>query len=127
MAVLALAVGLAMAGVYTINPIALALAALWIAAGPGLAAEPASPVWQHGLIWRDSPLAASFPLVVDASDALLDEITARMPVDMLQLHGKESPARVAEIRARYGLPVMKAVGIAGEDDLATLESYFPVV
>jgi len=44
--------------------IALALAALWIAAGPGLAAEPASPVWQHGLIWRDSPLAASFPLVV---------------------------------------------------------------
>jgi len=72
------------------------------------------------------PGVAKVALVVDASDALLDEITARMPVDMLQLHGKESPARVAEIRARYGLPVMKAVGIAGEDDLATLESYFPV-
>lgn len=72
------------------------------------------------------PGVAKVALVVDASDALLDEITARMPVDMLQLHGKESPARVAEIRARYGLPVMKAVGIANEQDLATLESYFPV-
>jgi phosphoribosylanthranilate isomerase len=39
---------------------------------------------------------------------------------MLQLHGHESPDRVAEVKARYGLPVMKAVGVADEGDLAAL-------
>ena len=46
-----------------------------------------------------------------------------VPVDMLQLHGHESPERVAEVRARFGLPVMKAVGVAGEEDLPALEDY----
>ena len=59
-------------------------------------------------------------LVVDADDATLDAIVAGVPLDMLQLHGHESPARVAEIRARYGLPVMKVIGVAGEADLAAL-------
>jgi len=45
---------------------------------------------------------------------------------MLQLHGHESPARVAEIRARFGLPVMKAVGIADEADLAAIAGYAQV-
>ncbi|GKY88931.1 phosphoribosylanthranilate isomerase [Sinisalibacter aestuarii] len=69
------------------------------------------------------PGVAKVALVVDPDDALLDGITATMPVDMLQLHGAESPERVAEIRARYGLPVMKAVGIAGAADLAKVEAY----
>lgn len=59
-------------------------------------------------------------LVVDADDATLDAIVAGVPLDMLQLHGHESVARVAEIRARYGLPVMKVIGVAGEADLAAL-------
>ena len=50
---------------------------------------------------------AKVALVVDAEDAFLDAITEAMPLDMLQLHGHESPDRVAEIRARSGLPVMK--------------------
>jgi phosphoribosylanthranilate isomerase len=62
-------------------------------------------------------------LMVDAPDAFLDAITAELPVDMLQLHGQESVVRVAEIRKTYGLPVMKAVGIADEPDLATLDEY----
>ncbi|MFE3839037.1 phosphoribosylanthranilate isomerase [Pseudogemmobacter sonorensis] len=62
-------------------------------------------------------------LTVDADDATLDAITATVPVDMLQLHGRESPARVAELRARYGLPVMKAIGVAGPGDLAALLDY----
>lgn len=66
---------------------------------------------------------AKVALVVDADDALLDAITEAMPLDMLQLHGHESPARVAEIRARYGLPVMKAIGVADEGDLADLMEY----
>lgn len=62
-------------------------------------------------------------LTVDPDDAMLDALTEGLPVDMLQLHGHESPARVTEIRARYGLPVMKAVGVADEDDLPLLEAY----
>ena len=45
---------------------------------------------------------------------------------MLQLHGAESPERVSEVKARYGLPVMKAVGVAGPEDLAALDEYVKV-
>ena len=69
---------------------------------------------------------AKVALVVNPSDAQLDAITATVPLDMLQLHGCETPERVAEVKARYGLPVMKAVGIADGDDLPKLESYFGV-
>ena len=69
---------------------------------------------------------AKVALVVNPSDAELDAITATVPLDMLQLHGREKPERVAEVKARYGLPVMKAVGIADGDDLPKLESYFGV-
>jgi phosphoribosylanthranilate isomerase len=62
-------------------------------------------------------------LVVDPDDAVLDAIVAEVPLDMLQLHGHETPARVAEIKARYGLPVMKVIGVAGEADLAPLLDY----
>jgi phosphoribosylanthranilate isomerase len=62
-------------------------------------------------------------LVVDADDAALDAIVAAVPLDMLQLHGHESPARVAEVKARYGLPVMKVIGVAGEADLAPLTEF----
>ena len=72
------------------------------------------------------PGVAKVALVVDPDDAVLDEILARVPIDMLQLHGGETPARVAQIRAAHGLPVMKAVGIAGPDDVAKLDSYSPV-
>lgn len=66
---------------------------------------------------------AKVALVVDAGDALLDQIVEAVPLDIIQLHGKESPERVEEVRARYGLPVMKAVGVAGEADLAALDEY----
>lgn len=62
-------------------------------------------------------------LVVDADDATLDSIFADVPLDMWQLHGSETPDRVAGVRARYGLPVMKAVGVADEGDLAPLMDY----
>lgn len=62
-------------------------------------------------------------LVVDADDATLDAIVAEVPLDMIQLHGHETPARVAEVKARYGLPVMKVIGVAEEADLAGLLDY----
>lgn len=72
------------------------------------------------------PGLAKVALVVDATDAQLDEIVESVPLDMLQLHGYESPDRVAAIRARYGLPVMKAVGVADEGDLAAIFDYSTV-
>jgi phosphoribosylanthranilate isomerase len=65
-------------------------------------------------------------LSVDADNARLDEITEHVPLDMLQLHGSETPERVAEVRARYGLPVMKAIGIADEGDVPKIADYAQV-
>jgi phosphoribosylanthranilate isomerase len=62
-------------------------------------------------------------LTVDADDELLDAIASTVPFEMLQLHGRESPERVAAVRERYGLPVMKAVGVRGEEDLEALREY----
>lgn len=62
-------------------------------------------------------------LVVDAGDGFLDALLDAVPLDMLQLHGQESQARVAEIRARAGLPVMKAVGIRDAGDLPAIAAY----
>ncbi|WP_116130983.1 phosphoribosylanthranilate isomerase [Tropicimonas sp. IMCC34043] len=66
---------------------------------------------------------AKVALTVDATDAELDQILDMVPIDMLQLHGKESPERVALVRERYGLPVMKAVGVASEADLPAVADY----
>ena len=80
-----------------------------------------------------APIAAQVPegiakvaLVVNADDDLLDQITETVPIDMLQLHGKETLERVTEIKQRYGLPVMKAVGVAGPEDLENLDTYLRV-
>ncbi|RKF16469.1 phosphoribosylanthranilate isomerase [Roseovarius spongiae] len=66
---------------------------------------------------------AKVSLTVDADDAALDALTAVVPLDMLQLHGSESPERVAAIKARYGLPVMKVIGISDTADLALIDAY----
>lgn len=67
--------------------------------------------------------AKAVAVTVDADDALLDAIVAAMAPDMLQLHGKESPARVAEVKARYGLPVMKAFSVSEAADVTAAEAY----
>ncbi len=69
---------------------------------------------------------AKVALVVDADDVFLDRLTSEVAIDMLQLHGRESPERVREIKARYGLPVMKAVGVGDASDLAQLDLYSAV-
>ena len=78
-------------------------------------------------------LAASVPagickvaMTVNADNTMLDHLIEAVPLDMLQLHGAESPDRVAEIQDRYGLPVMKAVGVADEGDLPALDDYLRV-
>lgn len=98
------------------------------AAYAGFVFFPKSP--RHLTIEQARELALAAPvglakvaLTVDADDATLDAIVEAMPLDMLQLHGHESPDRVADLRARYGLPVMKAVGVADEGDLAAVFDY----
>lgn len=78
------------------------------------------------LFARAKGQAARVALVVDADDDFLDTMVAELSPDLLQLHGKETPERVAGIRARFGLPVMKAVGIAVRADLAKIPAYAAV-
>jgi phosphoribosylanthranilate isomerase len=72
------------------------------------------------------PGLAKVALVVDADDATLDAIDAAVPLDMIQLHGSETPERVVAVRARYGLPVMKAVGLRDAGDLPAIDAYAEV-
>jgi phosphoribosylanthranilate isomerase len=67
--------------------------------------------------------AVKVALVVDADDETLEAVASRVAPDMLQLHGRETPERVAEIKARFGLPVMKAIGVSGPADLACVADY----
>jgi phosphoribosylanthranilate isomerase len=67
--------------------------------------------------------AQKVALTVDAEDAWLDAIVEALQPDLLQLHGKETAARVAALKQRFGLPVMKAVPIAQKGDLAVAANY----
>ncbi len=72
------------------------------------------------------PGVAKVGLVVDPDDDTLTRLLADVPLDVLQLHGHESPARVAEVKQKFGLPVMKAVGIADASDLPQIDAYAAV-
>jgi phosphoribosylanthranilate isomerase len=62
-------------------------------------------------------------LTVDADDATLDAAVSALAPDLLQLHGQESPARVAEVQTRYGLPAIKAIGVATAADVIAAQVY----
>jgi len=66
-------------------------------------------------------------LFVDPDDALLAAVLAVVQLDLIQLHGEETPERAAAVRARFGRPVMKALGVAAPADLARLADYAPAV
>lgn len=62
-------------------------------------------------------------LFVNPDNDWLEHIMTQVPLDMIQLHGQEPPARVADIRSQFNLPVIKAIGISARDDLATIAGY----
>ena len=66
---------------------------------------------------------AKVALTVNADNAFLDRLTGEVPLDILQLHGSETPGRVAEVKARYGLPVMKAVGVSTAGDVERIADF----
>lgn len=101
--------------------------AQWI----GLVFYPPSPravtVEQAAALAREVPAGIGrVGLFVDPDDALLAQVLAAVPLDLLQLHGSEQPRRVAEIRGRWGLPVMKAIKVAQAEDLEAAEAYAAV-
>jgi len=70
--------------------------------------------------------AKKVALTVDADDTLLAYVVDALGPDILQLHGSESPLRVAAIKARYNLPVMKAIAVESKADLAAIARYAAV-
>ncbi|TCM21554.1 phosphoribosylanthranilate isomerase [Novosphingobium sp. PhB165] len=62
-------------------------------------------------------------LFVDADDATIAEAVASARLDAFQLHGSESPARAAELRARYGVAVWKALSVATAEDADRAAAY----
>lgn len=66
---------------------------------------------------------AKVGLVVDASDDEIAAILKEASLDLLQLHGKETPERVAAIKARFGLPVMKVISVAEAADITAARAY----
>ncbi|RWC90399.1 MAG: phosphoribosylanthranilate isomerase [Mesorhizobium sp.] len=67
--------------------------------------------------------ALAVAVTVDANDPFLDEIVEKMRPDMLQLHGSETSERVAELKARHGLPVMKALPLSEAADLERIKPF----
>jgi phosphoribosylanthranilate isomerase len=70
--------------------------------------------------------AGKVALSVDADDAMLAAAVEALRPDALQLHGNETPARVAAIKQRFGLPVMKAIAVEARGDLAAIADYVGV-
>jgi phosphoribosylanthranilate isomerase len=70
--------------------------------------------------------AGKVALTVDANNHTLGSIVDALKPDMLQLHGKETPERVAVVRGRFGMPVMKALPIAERGDLSPIREYAQV-
>jgi phosphoribosylanthranilate isomerase len=69
------------------------------------------------------PGVARVGLFVDADDAVIEAALALAPLDILQFHGSEPPERVGEVRLRFRLPVIKAVAIAGQQDVLGAARY----
>ena len=72
------------------------------------------------------PGVAKVGLFVDPTEAAIEAVLTVCPLDIIQLHGGETPAQVAALRARFGLPVMKALPIADLADVPRIAAYEPV-
>lgn len=94
----------------------------------GLNFHPRSPRFvtveqAEALAARARGRSAIVALIVDFSPAEAAELALAVRPDWLQLHGGETPQQIAAIKSVTGLPVMKALGIAGADDIAAIEHY----
>jgi phosphoribosylanthranilate isomerase len=65
-------------------------------------------------------------VLVDADDAFIREVVDALHPDLLQLHGRETPARVAAIKRSFGVPVMKVIPVREASDIAAADAYLGV-
>jgi phosphoribosylanthranilate isomerase len=70
--------------------------------------------------------ARKVALTVDADDATFEAIVDSLQPDLLQLHGREPPARVTALKRHFGRPVMKAIPVEGKADLALVADYVAI-
>lgn len=82
-----------------------------------------SPKAAKALADRARGRAKIVALMVDPDDALIEAVVAEVAPDLIQLHGHETPERVAEIRARWGTPVMKALPVETAEDVRAASRY----
>jgi phosphoribosylanthranilate isomerase len=82
-----------------------------------------TPVKAAALAATAPARCAKVGVLVDPDDALLGEILAAVPLDYLQLHGAETPERVAQIKARTGCAVIKVLKIADAQDLVPIPRF----
>lgn len=89
------------------------------------AKSPRNLSFEHAASLRQAVIgrAQVVAVTVDAGDDVLDGIVQLVKPDWLQLHGHETPERIAELRKRYGLPIMKALSIRDGTDLAAIKTY----
>jgi len=114
------------------HPAAVAAAVAGGASHVGFVFYPPSPRSIDPL--KAASLAAGVPagivkvgLFVDASDEDIARTLGEAPLDMLQLHGDETPRRVKDVRRKFGKPVMKALRVASAADIAAADEYLPAV
>lgn len=98
----------------------------------GFVFVPQSPRYIHPeqarMLVRGSPTGLrSVGLFADPDDENLLRILEQVPLDMIQLHGTESPARVQEIKSRTHLPIIKSFSISTPTDLNAVADYIPVI
>jgi phosphoribosylanthranilate isomerase len=110
------------------DPAAVAAAVAGGAAYVGFVFFPPSP--RAVTPQQAAELAAAVPvgiarvgLFVDADDAAIAAVLAAVPLDYLQCHGHETPERLAQLRTRFGRPLIKAIAVAGPDDLDGAAAY----
>jgi len=85
-----------------------------------------APNMASQLAWHVGTTSRIVGLFVEPSDDFLAEVITQTPLNMIQLHGEETPGRVREIRERYSIPVMKAFKIGEAADLDVVKAYEPV-
>jgi phosphoribosylanthranilate isomerase len=110
------------------TPEAIAAAVEGGARAIGLVFHPASPrAVDAAFAWQLARLAPTglqvVGLFVDPQDDEIERVVAQVPLDLIQLHGKETPGRVADVKSHFGLPVMKAIAIGEASDLDRARSY----
>jgi phosphoribosylanthranilate isomerase len=82
-----------------------------------------TPAAAAALVARAPAGVRTVGVFVDPDDALLDAALGAARLDLLQLHGHETPARVRAIKARFGAPTIKAIPVAAATDLAAADAY----